>query len=100
KTGARIRFLTDGDVSAAIATATPDSPIDLMIGQGGGPEGVLAAAALRCLGGELQGRLVAERPGEAERAAEMGIEPYDRLLRMDDLVPGDDVIFAATGISD
>src|SRR5690606_32018836 len=96
--GARIRLISDGDVSAAIATALPDTGIDLMLGIGGAPEGVLAAAALRCLGGELQGRL---HPGsDAERArAEAMVDDVQRKLMLDDLVRGDDVMFAATGIT-
>lgn len=96
--GARIRLISDGDVSAAIATALEDTGIDLMLGIGGAPEGVLAAAALRCLGGEIQGRLVPSNDAEYERAAKM-VGDVNRLLLMEDLVRGDDVIFAATGIT-
>ncbi|WP_366923684.1 class II fructose-bisphosphatase [Metallumcola ferriviriculae] len=100
KAGARIRLITDGDVSPAVATAFPESGVDIMMGIGGAPEGVLAAAALRCLGGEMQGRLVPMEAGEKERAEEMGIVPVDKLLGMDELALGDDVIFVATGITD
>jgi len=100
KAGVRIKLITDGDVSPAVATAFPDSGIDVMLGIGGAPEGVLAAAALRCMGGEMQGRLVPMEDGEQERAEKMGIKPVDKLLTMDDLVKGDDVIFVATGITD
>lgn len=96
--GARIRLISDGDVSAAIATALPDTGIDLMLGIGGAPEGVLAAAALRCLGGELQGRLHPTNDAERERAQSM-VPEVDRKLGLDDLVSGDDVMFAATGIT-
>ncbi|HVB11185.1 MAG TPA: fructose-bisphosphatase class II, partial [Bacillota bacterium] len=97
--GARIKLISDGDVWAAMATALPEAGIDLMLGKGGAPEGVLAAAALRCLGGELQGRLAPADAAEAQRAAEMlGTDPR-RILRPDDLVRGEDVIFAATGIT-
>jgi fructose-1,6-bisphosphatase II len=97
--GARIKLISDGDVWAAMATAIPETGIDLMLGTGGAPEGVLAAAALRCLGGELQGRLVPSNEAEAARAAEMlGGDPR-RILRPEDVVKGEDVIFAATGIT-
>ncbi|HEX6988989.1 MAG TPA: class II fructose-bisphosphatase [Bacillota bacterium] len=96
--GARIRLISDGDVSAAIATALPDTGIDLMLGIGGAPEGVLAAAALRCLGGELQGRLHPTSDAERERAESM-VGDVNRKLELADLVSGDDVMFAATGIT-
>jgi fructose-1,6-bisphosphatase II len=98
--GARIQLISDGDVSPAVATAMEESGVDIMMGIGGAPEGVLAAAALKCLGGELQGRLWPESEEEIKRAQAMGINPVDRLLTMDDLVKGEDVIFAATGITD
>lgn len=97
--GARLRLITDGDVTPAVAACLPDSGVDLMLGIGGAPEGVLAAAAVRCLGGDFQGRLHPMEPGEAERARSMGVDP-DRRLGLEDLVRGDDVIFCATGISD
>jgi len=98
--GARIKLISDGDVSPAVAAAVEDSGVDIMMGIGGAPEGVLAAAALKCLGGEMQGRLVPEDEDEYNRALQMGIGTVDRLLTMDDLVKGDDVIFSATGITD
>lgn len=98
--GARIKLISDGDVSAAVATALEETGIDLMLGIGGAPEGVLAAAALRCLGGELQGRLHPENQEQLERARRMGLDDPMRLLTMEDLVSGDEVIFAATGITD
>ncbi|MDB5084722.1 MAG: fructose-bisphosphatase, class [Bacilli bacterium] len=97
--GVRIRFISDGDVAGAIACAFPESGIDLYIGAGGAPEGVLAAAALRCLDGELQGRLLPATPEEFRRCVEMGIEDPKKVLTMQDMVGGDDVIFAATGVT-
>ncbi len=98
--GARIKLITDGDVSPAVATAIPGSGVDMVMGIGGAPEGVLAAAALRCLDGEFQGRLWPEDEKEAERAREMGIADLKKVLTIDDLVKGNDVIFTATGITD
>lgn len=97
--GARIRLIRDGDVSAAIATAIPASPVDMLIGVGGAPEGVLAAAALKALGGELQGRLLYRDDNDRNRAAGMGLADPDRVLLMNDLA-AEDVIFAATGVTD
>ncbi|MGI6649417.1 MAG: class II fructose-bisphosphatase [Syntrophomonadaceae bacterium] len=98
--GARIKLITDGDVSPAVAVAFEDSGVDVLMGIGGAPEGVLAAAALRCVGGEMQGRLWPEDEADVARAKAMGISDVQRLLTMDDLVKGEDVIFAATGITD
>lgn len=98
--GARIKLITDGDVSPAVATAFGDSGVDMLLGIGGAPEGVLAAAALRCLGGEMQGRLMPMDEAQAERARSMGFGDVNRILTLNDLVPSDDVIFAATGITD
>ncbi len=100
KAGARIKLITDGDVAAAVATAIEGTGVDMLLGIGGAPEGVLAAAALRCLGGEMQGRLAPSDEEQVRRVQEMGIKDVYRVLRMDDLVKGDDVIFAATGITD
>ncbi len=100
KAGARIRLIRDGDVSAAIATAIPESPVDILIGTGGAPEGVLAAAALRALGGEIQGLLRFRSDEERERALGMGVHEPDRVFGTNDMVSGDDVIFAATGVTD
>lgn len=96
--GSRIRLIRDGDVSAAIATAREDSGIDMLLGIGGSPEGVLAAAALRCMGGEIQARLWARDDGDRAYASENG---YDLSATMDtrDLVGGNNVSFAATGIT-
>lgn len=96
---ARIRLIPDGDVAAALMTAWPESGIDVLLGIGGTPEGVLAACALRAMGGEIQGRLVARDEDELRRGRDLGYD-FDRILTMDDLVASDDVCFAATGITD
>ena len=100
KVGARIRLIRDGDVAGAIATALPDSGVDLLMGIGAAPEGVLAAAALKCLGGDIQGRLKCRNDEEKERAKKMGIKDVECKLSMNDMVKGDSVIFAATGVTD
>ncbi len=100
ETGARIRLITDGDVSPAVACGIEGTGIDIMMGIGGAPEGVLAAAALCCLGGEMQGRLWPEGEEDIERANKLGIKDVNKLLTMDDLVSSDDVFFAATGITE
>jgi fructose-1,6-bisphosphatase II len=97
--GARIRLISDGDVSAAIATTKPETGIDLLLGIGGAPEGVLAAAALRCVGGEMQGRLKPRNPEEIERAHKMGIKDIEKKFSIEDLASGE-VMFAATGVTD
>jgi fructose-1,6-bisphosphatase II len=98
--GARVKLITDGDVSAAIATAIEDTGVDILFGTGGAPEGVIAAVALKCLGGELQGRLKPDGAEETARVRKMGLENPDKLLGLDDLVIGNDIFFAATGITD
>jgi fructose-1,6-bisphosphatase II len=98
-TGARIRLITDGDVAGAIATAWSTSGADILLGVGGTPEGVIAAAALKCMGGELQGRLWPRNDGEREAALDAGYD-IERLLTLEDLVQGDNCFFAATGITD
>lgn len=98
--GSRIKLISDGDVSPAVAVAIPESGVDMVMGIGGAPEGVLAAAALHCLGGEFQGRLWPEDDADRERARKLGIEDINKILTMDDLVKSEDVIFAATGITD
>ncbi|MGH9076518.1 MAG: class II fructose-bisphosphatase [Acidimicrobiales bacterium] len=98
-TGARIRLIADGDVAGAIAAGVAESGADILMGIGGTPEGVIAAAALKCMGGELQGRLW-PRDGGERRAAEEGGYDLDRVLSTDDLVQGDNCFFAATGITD
>jgi fructose-1,6-bisphosphatase class II len=97
--GARIRLIGDGDVSAAIATTKPETGIDLLLGIGGAPEGVLAAAALRCVGGEFQGRLAPRNNEEIERAKKMGVSDIKKKFSIDELAAGD-VMFAATGVTD
>lgn len=97
--GARIRFITDGDVAAAIAAAREGSGVDVLFGIGGTPEGVVAACAIKCLGGEIQGRLWPRNDDERRRALDMGYD-LERVLTTDDLVSGEDVFFAATGITD
>ena len=99
KAGARIRLIGDGDVSAAIATTKPETGIDLLMGIGGAPEGVLAAAALRCIGGAFQGRLAPRNDEEIERAKKMGVADIKKKFRIDELAAGD-VMFAATGVTD
>ncbi len=99
RAGARIALITDGDVAGAIMTAWPNSGIDVLVGIGGAPEGVLAACALKCMGGEIQARFQPRSADEAELGRQQGYEP-DRLLGIDDLVAGEDVFFAATGITD
>jgi len=97
--GARIKLINEGDVAAAINTAFDHTGVDILFGIGGAPEGVIAAVALKCLGGELQGRLQPQNDQEVERCKKMGVD-YNKTLRMNDLVCGDDAIFAATGITD
>lgn len=97
--GARIKFITDGDVAGAIAAARERSGVDLLIGVGGTPEGVIAAAALKCLGGVIQGRLWPRNDEEREAAEQAGYD-LDQVLTTDDLVSGENVFFAATGITD
>lgn len=97
--GVRIKLLSAGDVAGAIATAFPESGVDLYVGSGGAPEGVLAAAALHCLEGELQGRLLPMNEEEQLRCRQMGIPDPDQVLYMEDMVGNEDVIFAATGIT-
>ena len=99
RAGARIRQIPDGDVAAALMTAWPDSGVDVLIGVGGTPEGVIAACALRAMGGEIQGKLYARDEDELHRGREAGYD-FDKILTMDDLVSSEDVFFAATGITD
>jgi fructose-1,6-bisphosphatase II / sedoheptulose-1,7-bisphosphatase len=98
-TGARIMLISDGDVSGVIATATPGSGVDIYIGSGGAPEGVLAASALRCIGGQMQGRLVFRNEDEKGRARRLGITDLNRKYKLTELAKGD-VMFAATGVTD
>lgn len=99
KAGARIRIIPDGDVGGALMTAWPDSGVDVLFGIGGTPEGVLAACALRAMGGEIQGKLYARDEAELRRGREAGYD-FEKILTMDDLVSSEDVFFAATGITD
>jgi len=99
KAGARIRMIGDGDVSAAIATCNEETGVDILMGTGGAPEGVIAAAALRCLGGEIQGILKWRNEKEIERAVAMGISDKDRVYQLEDLASGN-VMFCATGVTD
>jgi len=98
KAGARIRLIQDGDVAAAVATCAHETGIDILFGTGGAPEGVLAAAALRCVGGDMQGRLRFRNDEEIERAKKMGITDLDRIYGLEDLAQGE-VMFAATGVT-
>ena len=97
--GARIMLIGDGDVAGVMATAMPETNIDIYMGTGGAPEGVLAAAALRCIGGNIQGRLLFRNDDERGRAAKVGVEDLNRKYAITDLAEGD-VIFAATGVTD
>lgn len=97
--GARIKLIPDGDVAGAIATAWPDADADVLIGIGGTPEGVITAAALKCMGGEIQGRVWARDDAERQQAEELGYD-LTRVLHTDDLVSGDNCFFAATGITE
>ena len=96
--GARINLIGDGDVAAAISTATPNSGVDILFGIGGAPEGVIAAAALQCLRGEFQGILKPRNQEEIDRARKMGIEDINRVFKIDDLAKGN-LMFAATGVT-
>jgi fructose-1,6-bisphosphatase II len=97
--GARIKLINDGDVAGAINTAFDHTGVDILFGSGGAPEGVLSAVALKALGGEIQGKLLPQNDEELKRCGTMGID-VNKVLRMEDLVKGDDAIFAATGVTD
>ena len=99
RTGARIRFISDGDVAGAISAARPNTGVDILVGIGGTPEGVIAAAALKCMGGEIQGKLWPQTDEERGRAVEAGLD-LDQVLSTDDLVRGNNVFFCATGVTD
>jgi fructose-1,6-bisphosphatase II len=96
--GARIKLIGDGDVSAAIATCKEEAGVDMLMGIGGAPEGVIAAAALRCVGGDMLGQLVPRNQEEIDRARRMGITDINRIYKIDELAGGD-VLFAATGVT-
>jgi fructose-1,6-bisphosphatase II len=97
--GARIQLISDGDVGGAIEVAKAGGPVDILLGIGGTPEGVIAACALKCMGGSMQGRLWPRTEPEAEKARALGYD-LTKILSLNDLVKGDDVFFAATGVSD
>ncbi len=97
--GARVRLISDGDVAGVIHTTDPSTGIDIYIGSGGAPEGVLACAALKCVGGQFQGRLVFRNDDERARARRLGLQEFDRKYDLDDLVRGD-AVFAAAGVTD
>jgi fructose-1,6-bisphosphatase II len=99
-TGARIRLISDGDLSAGIAAAVIGTGVHAVMGSGGAPEGVITAAAIRCLNGYMLGRLVINKPELEERIARMGIRDKNRIYRAEDLAPGNQLIFAATGVTD
>jgi fructose-1,6-bisphosphatase II len=96
--GARVMLITDGDVAPSIAAARPDTGVDVLMGVGGTPEGVISAAALKCLGGAMQGRLWPRNDGERQALVDAGFD-VDRVLSTDDLVAGRDVFVAATGVT-
>jgi len=98
--GARIRLIGDGDLSAGIAAAVIGTGVHAVMGSGGAPEGVITAAAIRCLNGYMLGRLVIDKPELEERIARMGIKDKNRIYEAEDLAPGSQMIFAATGVTD
>jgi len=100
KAGARIKLIGDGDLSAGITAAVVGTGVHAVMGTGGAPEGVLTAAAMRCLNGEIQGKLVLTKPSDQERLKKMGIGDLDKVYRTEDLAPGKNVIFAAAGVTD
>jgi fructose-1,6-bisphosphatase II len=100
KAGARIRLIGDGDLSAGIAAAVIGTGVHCVMGSGGAPEGVITAAAIRCLNGYMLGRLVINKPELEERIAKMGIKDKNRIYEAEDLAPGNQMIFAATGVTD
>jgi fructose-1,6-bisphosphatase/sedoheptulose 1,7-bisphosphatase-like protein len=99
KAGARIKLIGDGDLSAGISAAVRGSGIHAVMGIGGAPEGVITAAAMRCLSGEILGRLEIIKPSDKERLEKMGIHDPDRCYRTKDLAPGENIIFSATGVT-
>jgi len=98
KAGARIHMITDGDVAPAIAAAVEGSGVDMLLGIGGAPEGVLAAAALKCMGGDMQGRLVFMNNEERDRASQMGIKDFEKVYQCDEMANGE-IVFSATGVT-
>ena len=100
ETGARIRLIGDGDLSAGISAAVVGSGVHAVMGIGGAPEGVITAAAMRCLGGEIYARLVVDKPEHEKRCEQMGIKDFKRIYRSKDLASGQNIVFAATGVTD
>jgi fructose-1,6-bisphosphatase/sedoheptulose 1,7-bisphosphatase-like protein len=100
KAGARIKLIGDGDLSAGIAAAVIGTGVHAVMGSGGAPEGVITAAAIRCLNGFMLGRLIIDRPELEDRIAKMGIKDKDKIYEAEDLAPGKQLIFAATGVTD
>lgn len=100
KAGARIRLIGDGDLSAGISAAVTGTGVHAVMGTGGAPEGVLTAAAMRCLNGEIQGKLVLTKPADKERLRKMGIDNLDKVYRTEELAPGKSIIFAAAGVTE
>src|SRR6185503_13195217 len=100
RTGARIHLIPDGDVAAAIATAIDSTGVDVLLGIGGAPEGVLAAAALRCLGGAIQGKLLFRSGEDRERAEATGFDVHAKVYTETDLASGERIVFATTGVTD
>ena len=100
KAGARIRLIGDGDLSAGITAAVVGSGVHAVMGTGGAPEGVLTAAAMRCLNGEIQGKLVLTKPSDKDRLKKMGIDDLDRVYKTEELAPGKSIIFACAGVTD
>lgn len=98
--GARIKLISDGDVAGAINTAFDETGVDILFGIGGAPEGVISAVALKCLGGEIQGKLKPSNGEEIARCKKMGLHDMEKVFKMADFVSGDDAIFAATGVTD
>jgi len=98
--GARIRLIGDGDLSAGISAAVLGTGVHMVMGTGGAPEGVLTAAALRCLNGQILARLVVSKPEHQERLEKMGVKDPNRIYDTDDLAPGKKIIFACTGVTD
>jgi len=100
RVNARLKLFSDGDIQEALATCFEESGVDIMIGIGGAPEGVITAAAVKCVGGDFQGRLCPMNEEERQRCLRMGIKDLSRVMQLDDIVKSNDVYFAATGVSD
>lgn len=98
--GARVKLISDGDISPALSTCDEESGVDMLIGRGGAPEGVITAVAMKCMGGDFQGRLAPENEEEVARCKSMGLSDPTKTLMLDDIVRSDDAIFSATGVTD